>query len=218
VLVKFSPPSNTPAGQRWSDLLVAEHLAHEILGEAGIASVQSNILRFEDRTYLEEARFDREGLDGRMGVNSLLAIDTALYGALDGWIASATRLHQSRRIDSHTLENVRLVSTFGSLIANTDRHFGNLAFLDCYDGKFSLAPIMTCCPCCSHLSTIKSSRVFLIRVHRARKHYTPTVRRVRLRNVIGVAWPTMHGSARTSARSHQPAQAHSNALRQVVRT
>ena len=41
---------------------------------------------------------------------------------------------------------MRLVSTFGSLVANTDRHFGNLAFFDQYDGRFSLAPIYDMLP------------------------------------------------------------------------
>ena len=36
--------------------------------------------------------------------------------------------------------------TFGSLIANTDRHFGNLAFFDHCDGKFRLAPIYDMLP------------------------------------------------------------------------
>ncbi|HEU4529707.1 MAG TPA: HipA domain-containing protein, partial [Steroidobacteraceae bacterium] len=35
---------------------------------------------------------------------------------------------------------------FGALIANTDRHFGNLAFLDRYDGRFALAPVYDMLP------------------------------------------------------------------------
>lgn len=146
VLVKFSPLTNTSLGQRWSDLLVAEHLAHVTLAEAGVASAQSRIERVAERTYLELTRFDRAGLEGRIGVTSLLAIDTAFYGALDNWIAAATRLHKSRRINDDTLETIRLVATFGGLIANTDRHFGNLAFYDHYDGKFTLAPIYDMLP------------------------------------------------------------------------
>jgi len=41
---------------------------------------------------------------------------------------------------------VRLVSTFGSLIANTDRHFGNLAMFDDYAGSFRLAPVYDMLP------------------------------------------------------------------------
>jgi serine/threonine protein kinase HipA of HipAB toxin-antitoxin module len=79
-------------------------------------------------------------------VSSLYAIDSLLYGKLDNWTESASRLARDRRIDSATMEAVRVVSTFGGLIANTDRHFGNLAFLDDYDGKFALAPIYDMLP------------------------------------------------------------------------
>jgi hypothetical protein len=146
VLVKFSPPATTAVGQRWSDLLVAEHLAHNVLNEAGIPALRSEIHSFEGVTFLETNRFDRNGLNGRVGVTSLLSIDTTQYGMLDNWIASAVRLHRDRRIDAQTLESVRLIYTFGGLIANTDRHFGNIAMFDRYDGRFSLAPVYDMLP------------------------------------------------------------------------
>jgi hypothetical protein len=40
-------------------------------------------------------------------------------------------------------------------IANTDRHFGNLAFYDRYDGRFALAPVLDTLPCHSHQNMIK---------------------------------------------------------------
>ena len=146
VLVKFSPPATTAVGQRWSDLLVAEHLAHAVLNEGGIQALRSEIHSFEDVTFLQTNRFDRNGLNGRVGVTSLMSIDTTQYGMLDNWIASAVRLHRDRRIDTQTLESVRLIYTFGGLIANTDRHFGNIAMLDRYDGRFSLAPVYDMLP------------------------------------------------------------------------
>lgn len=146
VLVKFSPPLDTAVGQRWSDLLVAEHLAHETLRDAGIVACESRVMHFDDRAFLEVTRFDRRGEQGRVGVTSLFAIDTHRYGALDHWIAAATRLHSDRCITQATLEEVRLLSAFGDLIANTDRHFGNLAFFDRYDGRFALAPIYDMLP------------------------------------------------------------------------
>jgi hypothetical protein len=145
-LVKFSPPIETQVGQRWSDLLIAEHLALETLHTAGISSATSRIFQFENRTFLEVDRFDRVGLAGRVGVTSLLAIDTGFYGALDNWIAAAQRLNQERRIDVQTLEEIRLISSFADLIANTDKHFGNLAFYDTYDGRFRLAPVYDMLP------------------------------------------------------------------------
>lgn len=146
VLVKFSPPVNTAVGQRWSDLLVAEHLAHEVLNAGGIQAARSEIRSFEGVTFLETIRFDRNGLNGRVGVTSLMSVDTTQYGMLDNWIASAVRLHRDQRIDTQTLENVRLIYTFGGLIANTDRHFGNVAMFDRYDGRFSLAPVYDMLP------------------------------------------------------------------------
>ena len=146
VLVKFSPPVDTAVGQRWSDLLVSEHLAHKVLNGANVIAARSRIHQFSGRTYLEVDRFDRAGVDGRIGVSSFNAVDSALYGRLDNWIESAARLHRERRIDAATLETVRLVSTFGALIANTDRHFGNLALFDAYAGDFRLAPVYDMLP------------------------------------------------------------------------
>lgn len=139
-LVKFSPPLTNPIGQRWSDLLVAEHIAHVVLTSDGIAACRSQIHRFDDHTYLVIDRFDRMGNEGRLGVTSLFAIDMNNYGQLDNWIAASSRLLNDRMIDAATLEQVRLLSTFGALIGNTDRHFGNLSFFDTYDGTFSLTP------------------------------------------------------------------------------
>lgn len=146
VLVKFSPPANTPAGVRWSDLLVAEHLALSLLAENGISAAASQLFQFKDRTYLEVNRFDRAATEGRVGVTSLLAIDTFLYGRLDNWIAAADRLHQDGRIASDALEQVRSITTFAALIANSDRHFGNLSFFDEYRGNFTLAPVYDMLP------------------------------------------------------------------------
>lgn len=145
-LVKFSPPVDTKVGRRWSDLLIGEHLALETLHTAGIFSATSRIFQFEHRTYLEVERFDRVGLSGRAGVTSLLAIDTNFYGALDNWIAAARRLHQEQRIDVQTLDEIRMISSFADLIANTDKHFGNLAFYDSYNGRFRLTPVYDMLP------------------------------------------------------------------------
>ncbi len=145
-LVKFSPPVNTAVGQRWSDLLIAEHLAHKVLSGGGIPTARSEIHQFQGATFLQLDRFDRQGLNGRVGVTSLLSIDTTQYGMLDNWIASAMRLHRDRCIDASTLEMIRLVYTFGGLTANTDRHFGNLAMFDRYDGEFHLAPVYDMLP------------------------------------------------------------------------
>ena len=146
VLVKFSPSMGTRVGERWGDLLVAEHLALEVLRGAGIAAAASRIERFADRVYLEAVRFDRVDRTGRVGVTSLYAIDSALYGKLDNWIDAGKRLFADGRLDEDALANIRLLATFGALIANTDRHLGNLACFDRYDGRFTLAPVYDMLP------------------------------------------------------------------------
>ena len=147
VLVKFSPPANPAVGQRWSDLLVTEHLAHKVLNGATVAAARSRIHQIAGRTYLEVDRFDRAGLDGRVGVTSLSSIDSALYDKLDNWIESTGRLRRARYIDAATLECVRLVSTFGSLIANTDRH-RHLRCSTTTRETSAWRRCTTCCRCC----------------------------------------------------------------------
>lgn len=146
VLVKFSPPLSNPIGQRWSDLLVAEHIAHVTLSDADVLACRSRIHFFANHAFLEVDRFDRSGAAGRIGVTSLFAVDLVRYGRLDNWIAAAGRLQADGMIDAATAERMRLVATFGALIANTDRHFGNLAFYDSYNGKLTLAPVYDMLP------------------------------------------------------------------------
>src|SRR3984893_15770383 len=140
MIVKFSPPATTPIGQRWADLLVAEHLAHIMLAERGIPACRSTVLRFEDRVFLEVERFDRIGAEGRRGAVSLLALDAARYGRLDSWAACAQRLAADALLSAQDAEHVQLLDLFGALIANTDRHFGNITLFDRYEGPLELAP------------------------------------------------------------------------------
>jgi hypothetical protein len=154
VLVKFSPPVSTPVGQRWSDLLLAEHHAHRVINAQGnepasaqgLRACESEVVMGGGRTFLEVRRFDRHGATGRVGVTSLFAIDNERYGKLDNWIAAAQRLFNDGCIASDDLRRLRLASAFGALIGNTDRHFGNVAFFDRYDGRFELAPIYDMLP------------------------------------------------------------------------
>ena len=140
VLVKFSPPRSSDAGQRWADLLVCEHLAHELLSSAAFPACRSRLFDFEERTYLEVERFDRLGADGRRGVASLYAIDAARYGKLDRWSECARRLAAERLLSAEDAERIALLEAFAMLIGNTDRHFGNVTLFDRYEGPFELAP------------------------------------------------------------------------------
>jgi hypothetical protein len=59
VLVKFSPPRDTPFGERWHDLLHAEALALQVLQAHGVAVAHSAVIETPARTYLVSERFDR---------------------------------------------------------------------------------------------------------------------------------------------------------------
>lgn len=146
VLVKFSPPRTSETGQRWVDLLLAEHLAHELLARAGLPSCRSRWFLFGERAYLEVERFDRIGAEGRRGVTSLYAVDLARYGKLDTWSECARRLEVESLVSAQDAERIRLLDVFAQLIANTDRHFGNITLFDHHEGRFELAPIYDMLP------------------------------------------------------------------------
>ena len=146
VLVKFSPPRASETGQRWADLLVCEHRAHELLGSCGLSACRSRLFSFGERTYLEVERFDRLGAHGRRGVASLYAIDAARYGKLDRWSECARRLAAERLLAAEDAQRIALLEAFALLIANTDRHFGNLTLFDRYEGPFELAPVYDMLP------------------------------------------------------------------------
>jgi hypothetical protein len=145
-LVKFSPSRTSPVGQRWADLLITEHLAAHLLNEQGIAAVRSQIHEFANQVFLETERFDRIAAEGRLGVASLLPIDLERYGNIDSWAAAARRLENEDLLSASDAETVVLLDAFGALIANTDRHFGNITLFDQYEGPFALAPIYDMLP------------------------------------------------------------------------
>ncbi len=122
VLVKFSPPRASAIGQRWGDLLVAEHLAHQHLAAHDIPASRSVILNVGDRTFLEVERFDRVGAEGRLGVVSLFALDASFYGRLDRWSACAARLAQD---ELPRAKGYRTDSIGGSLRC-ADRQYGTV--------------------------------------------------------------------------------------------
>jgi hypothetical protein len=130
VLVKFSGADASAAVQRWSDLLICEHLALECAAALpGVASARSRIVASDGRTFLEVERFDRHGEHGRSPLVSLGTADAALLG--DGssdWPRLAHRLSSMSLLDADDLQRTLHLWWFGRLIANTDMHTGNLSF------------------------------------------------------------------------------------------
>ena len=146
VLVKFSPTINDRVSQRWSDLLVAEHLASKALGDIRVPSTATELVSGGNRLFLECVRFDRRGEHGRIGVVSLAAVVDHHIGRRDNWIAAAASLKALGVITAGTVESIRRAATFGQLIGNTDMHFGNLSFLFSFGGALSLAPVYDMLP------------------------------------------------------------------------
>lgn len=133
-LVKFSPPISTETGNRWKDLLVAEHHAIQACSELTGKKVETDILNnggFQEnsRCFLELARFDRVSDWGRRPVVSLEAVDRAFLG-MNGrpWPEAAEALRRQELISHADEEAISLYWLFGELIGNNDMHYGNLSF------------------------------------------------------------------------------------------
>lgn len=130
VLVKFSGNDASPGTQRWSDLLVCEHLAAQTLtASLGIAAAPTRILRAGGRTFLEVERFDRHGAHGRSALCSWAAINQCWFGlAGRPWPQGADALAAPGLIEPRTVHDIARLWHFGELIGNSDMHDGNLSF------------------------------------------------------------------------------------------
>ena len=133
VLVKFSPAGDAPVDQRIRDLLVCEHLALQTLADAGIPAARTQIFVGAGRVFLESERFDRtaqvNGLVGRIGMVSLQVYDAEYVGEMDNWAATANRMAARKLLTQGDARTLRLLEAYGQLIANTDRHYGNISLL-----------------------------------------------------------------------------------------
>ncbi len=141
VLVKFSPADESAASQRWRDLLVCEGLALQTLADAGVSAAHSRIEVAGGRVFLESRRFDRTASGGRLGMVSLEVYDRQYIGAGVNWVDTAHRsdLAGPERLHPDDVDTIGLLDAFGALIANTDRHHGNLSLL-LQDHRWRLAP------------------------------------------------------------------------------
>lgn len=145
-LVKFSPPIDTPEGQRWADLLIAEHLAHQHLNSRGVGAVHSRVYRYGGRIFLEIDRFDRVGVEGRRGVVSLAALQVEGPWLPESWSGLALRLSEAGSLPKNDARQIRTIEAFARLIGNTDLGLDNLSLFDHHDGRFALAPVYDMLP------------------------------------------------------------------------
>ena len=132
VLVKFSPPGDSPQEQRLRDLLVCEHLAIQTLLNAGIPAAKTQIFTGAGRVFLESERFDRMSTDhaiGRIGMVSLSVYDAEYVGQEENWAATASRMAARGLLSAKDAAHLTFLEAYGLLIANTDRHYGNISLL-----------------------------------------------------------------------------------------
>jgi hypothetical protein len=146
VLVKFSPPIKDALSARQADLLACEHIAHRVLAAHGLPAARSTLLRWHDQVFLEVERFDRLGLAGRRGTISLLALDAEFTGLFKLWSVTLAELAQQKIISEEDRLIGHLFEVFGSLIANTDMHPGNLTFITEGARVTGLAPVYDMLP------------------------------------------------------------------------
>ncbi|MBX5484347.1 MAG: type II toxin-antitoxin system HipA family toxin YjjJ [Myxococcaceae bacterium] len=149
VLVKFADTGAGESGQRWADLLEAEAIALEVIERSGQApAAKARVIAIGPLRFLEVDRFDRVGPRGRRGTVSLAAYDDGFIGAGGSWSHLADRMQKMRALWADDLRAVRWLETFGQLIANSDRHRGNLSFfVDGVDyAHVRLAPVYDMLP------------------------------------------------------------------------
>jgi hypothetical protein len=138
MLVKFSPSGDAPGDESSRDLLVCEHLALQTLAAAGLPAAESQIVIAGGRVFLQSKRFDRTD-KGRIGMVSLLVYDAQYVGEMDNWSATAQRMAARQLMTSQDAQQLQLLEAYGLLIANTDRHYGNISFL-LQDDDWRLSP------------------------------------------------------------------------------
>jgi len=142
-LVKFASGDGA-AADRWRDLLVCEHVALEVLREAGVPVPQSEWFDLGGTRFLQVDRFDRIGARGRRGVISLYAVNNHFLGYTpENWSKAARHILDEPKQLSMAIEHAdRMIwlDAFGDLIANGDRHFGNLCFFADEGRHLALTP------------------------------------------------------------------------------
>jgi hypothetical protein len=128
VLVKFSPAGDTFQAKRWRDLLICESIALKLLKKNEVPAAESRIIDAGGRIFLETLRFDRLGAKGRKGMLSLGALENEWTGRAQNWAVSAATLEKAKKISKADVWTIQVLESFGRLIANSDRHPGNLSF------------------------------------------------------------------------------------------
>lgn len=131
VIVKFAQ-----AGSRMAELLPLEHLALRSLAEVGVPTSRTQLLAGGGYVFLEVQRFDRIGLNGRVGMLSAGAVDDEFFGRRDSWSEFAARCETARYLTAEDARHIDVMAAFSELIGNNDRHFENISLLIGEDGEY----------------------------------------------------------------------------------
>lgn len=141
VIVKFSGSAGRAEDRRWADLLYAEDVANRVLPDHGIAAAETCIIESGGRVFLESTRFDRIGAFGRCGMVSLEAFDSAFFGEINtSWVAASERLRSNGILAEEDADNLAVLWWFGTLIGNSDMHYGNVSLFVDRNLPLSLTP------------------------------------------------------------------------------
>jgi hypothetical protein len=210
VLVKFSPPVNTPSGRRWADLLRAEFYAAQVLADHGFQTARTRILEAGGRAFLESTRFDRTGNMGRRGVVSLRALDAAFVGsASENWAASARALEAAELIHSSDREKIIRLHCFGELIGNSDMHFGNISFFLAERFPLPLCPVYDMLPMYFRPTSAGEIR---------RANLAPNLPRPENETAWRETWPVAYEYWKRVSRSAEISRAFRQIARESIRT
>lgn len=140
MIVKFSAAVPSPVSARWRDLLLAEHLALQVLRSHGIAAARTHVVDHGGQRFLEVERFDRVGAFGRRALHSLTALDAQFVGRGGRWPEMVAALVREGVVQPEAVDAAGLLWAFGTLIGNTDMHSGNLSFMAEHGRPYQLAP------------------------------------------------------------------------------
>lgn len=140
-LVKFASRAEAAPARRWRDLLWCEWQALETIAAAGLPAASARWRDVAGWRFLEVERFDRVGERGRRAVLSLSALNNEYLGGPNSWTAAVPALTKAPfHLSESDAARVRWLDAFGQLIANSDRHLGNLTFFVAEQGRLRLAP------------------------------------------------------------------------------
>ncbi len=166
VIVKFIINSQSEVSNRWRDLLICEDLSLKLLAKNNILAANSELINSEKRTFLEVTRFDRLGLNGRLGIMSLAVIIQQFSGKTGSWLQITKDLLDLKIITNEIYQKIAILYYYGMLIRNSDMHQGNLSFIVNGEMILDISPVydmlpMEYAPNGQELSTPKYSRVIL---------------------------------------------------------